>query len=138
MYKLGFFGVLLIIILGCSDNMPNSEGCGEKVIFSSAEFISTDNGVAFSNPVVEGDCLSITVSYSGCDDAIDFSLVTDGKVAYTLPPALRFDVKRGTNEGCKILFTKEVKFDLSEIRSLLNGADKARLSFPGVAYTWEL
>ncbi len=140
MYKFSLL-CFLFIMVGCSDNMPEQEPCGESIIVDADEYNDlTDQGLVFTNPQIDGDCLTVMVGFSGCDDTPEFDLITDGSIAESLPVQMFFKGRSDKNQACLAFFTKEVQYDLAPVRDLLNSIDKAILVFPGIdsRITWEL
>ncbi len=131
------------MLVSCSDKdfMPEADPCGDGIIVDADAYsMIEDQGLVFSNPQIDGDCLTLTIGFSGCDDTPVFSLVTDGSIAESFPVQMFFKGKSDVTQACLAFFTKEVQYDLSPVRDILKDIDTAILNFPGMdsRITWEL
>jgi hypothetical protein len=73
---------------------------------------------------IEGDCLKLRVYYSGCtrDHPINLAYLHPKCGTPPLPPPT-FEIKHDSRgEGCKMLVTNELSFDISPLRA--EGEDK--------------
>lgn len=87
---------------------------------SDAYVIQTGDDAA---PVIEGDTLTLTVSYSGGCKAHDVTLVTSGMFLESYPVQLAVTVAHDANgDMCEAYLTDEYEFDLTPIKTLYQEA----------------
>ena len=89
---------------------------------------TTNYGV--TNVVLNGDCLEITVSSSGCNpDNWDMNFVASEVVVETLPNQWYAKVELINNEVCQGVFQKTVSFDLTPFQ--ITGQNNVQINIAG-------
>lgn len=70
---------------------------------------------------IEGDILTIIVSYSGgCEDHV-FDLYTNKKYMKSMPPQLNLILEHdGNGDACRAMISQDLKFDISEIKTAMS------------------
>ena len=140
--------LIIMIALGCdheSDTLtedsdtagmePSDDGIDQPL---RGEVVINDTGMAAGQwgsdpymietggddtPVIEGDTLTITVSYGGgCEDH-DFTLVASNVFAESYPVQLRGIVAHDAHgDRCRAYLTEDYDFDLAPIKTLYQAA----------------
>jgi hypothetical protein len=110
--------IIIIMFLSCNndDNCPPIDtSCGpNSIIVSESTFNAIENyNYQISNVVLNGNCLAITISSSGCNpDNWSMNLFSTNAF-YTVFPLQRVaKIELITNEVCGAVFQKTVSFDL--------------------------
>lgn len=108
--------VFLLLLLGCNsddDNGSNDE-CGDQMIFDE-ELFNQESPSSFSiqNAEIDGDCLMVTLSASGCDGSSwEADLVSDGLETTSVPPSRSIRVDFTNIEACTAVITRTFQFYL--------------------------
>lgn len=126
-----YLAVLAMVIFnGCSNN-ENSSDCGDLLIIDQNKYndISIESAIFVDSPVLIGECLTVTLGYSGCNSGHEIELVTNGFVAESLPVQMFFKFNDLNPQACLAFFTEDYEFDLSPLIDILETEDKARLIF---------
>ncbi|WP_460218052.1 hypothetical protein [Psychroserpens sp. MEBiC05023] len=113
-----FCFALLFMNTQCDDEDVVEEPCGQTVVIDSGFFESAESG--FYNLIsadIEGNCLNINVSASGCDGSTwSMVLVDSGAVAESSPEQRFLKFVFTNQEVCLAVFTQERSFDLSSLQ----------------------
>ena len=122
--------VAIAIFNGCS-NSENSSDCGDLLIIDQNKYddISNESTIFVDSPTLMGECLTVTLGYSGCNNGHDIKLITNGFVAESYPVQVFFKFDDLNPQACLAFFTEEFEFDLSPLKDILGTEDKARLIF---------
>lgn len=112
-----FLGVFFVSCDFLDDHIKNpiKSKCNEKAVLDHVAFpqINTNN-YGITNVVLNGDCLEITVSASGCDpDNWTMNLVGAKSLAAVSPPHVGVKLELINNEACLAVFQKTVSFNLT-------------------------
>lgn len=118
------FNILIVIMLvfaGCKGDdsnccpHPNPTNCNKISVIDETKYNQTNtNNYNITNVVLNGDCLEITLSSSGCNpNNWDMNFVASEVVVETLPNQWNAKVELINNEACQALFQKTVSFDLT-------------------------
>lgn len=117
-----FLCLFIFLAYSCSDNNDSAPEDCVPVSFDSSKFNSSANyGALINDFTIDGNCLSISLGVSGCDDVHPIEMVSDGAIAESFPPQITFDFYDGTPQDCEAIFTLDREFDLSPIRELYDG-----------------
>ena len=104
----------------CKDQVVENQATCRKYVelnYSNYNSLRTDQ-VSLISATVDGDCLMLTLQYSGgCEDhQIDLALIQPECGTLPLPPPT-FEIRHNANNDvCKALVTKKYSFDVSGIR----------------------
>lgn len=124
----------LLLTVSCSDDNKKiiSSNCDKQAqVFSDHAFqdIITTN-YAITNVVLNDDCLSITVSSSGCDGEMwDMNLISTNNFSEYFPLERQVKVELDNQEACLAVFQKTVSFDLDSFQ--IAGQNEVRLNIEG-------
>lgn len=105
--------------------------CDKTVIIDKTIY----NGLGAPNyvinqAVINGDCLSVTYSASGCDGRTwEVDLIDSETVNKTTPPQRQLKLRLVNNELCMAYFTKTVSFDITSLRE--SGSNSVALTLTG-------
>ncbi|RYH75599.1 hypothetical protein EVU94_01170 [Flavobacteriaceae bacterium 144Ye] len=108
--------LLVFVLWSCNsddDNDSNNE-CGDQMIFDE-ELFNQESPSSFSiqNAEIDGDCLMVTLSASGCDGSSwEADLVTDGLETTSVPPSRSIRVDFTNIEVCTAVITRTFQFYL--------------------------
>lgn len=129
--------IIMLVFVGCKgdDSLccphPDPTNCNEFSIVDETKYNQTNtNNYNITNVVLNGDCLEITLSSSGCNpDNWDMNFVASEVVVETLP--IQWDTKVGliNNEACQAVFQKTVSFDLTPLKDA--GQNQVQINIQG-------
>ncbi|SFN21488.1 hypothetical protein SAMN05421741_102145 [Paenimyroides ummariense] len=127
----------MLIFFGCKgdDSLccphPNPTNCNEFSIIDETKYNQTNtNNYTITNVVLNGDCLEITVSSSGCNpNNWDMNFVASEVVVETLPNQWNAKVELINNEACQAVFQKTVSFDLTPFKII--GQNQVQINIAG-------
>ena len=108
-----FFG-----IIACNNDDNDSSNCDKVTIVSSEEYETAPNDQLFINTLeLNGDCLKINFSSSGCNgDTWSLKLIDSEIILESNPPQRNLRLSLKNEELCEALITKELTFDINELR----------------------
>lgn len=133
--------LFLFLIFGCSKddsndtktntNNPSSSAvtsCDFKAVISPKEF---KEAPAFPLTIqslnIEGDCLKIQFSASGCDgESWEVKLIDSGTILDSDPAQRGLRLSLENKEICQAVISKEVSFDISNLK---DGGNQILLNF---------
>ena len=122
MKYLPFILMLCIALTGCSEDddnqRPTSSDCDMDVIVSSTQFQDAPADlVSIDELTIDGDCLNISFSSSGCDgNSWEVKLIDAEAIAESLPPQRDLRLSLRSNEVCQAVISKEISFDISALQ----------------------
>lgn len=121
MKKTGLYVLLISIILSCSDKNGNNQSdlCDFETIINAEQFQNANvDPLTINSMEIEGDCLKINFSASGCSgDSWIVHLIDSGEILESFPPQrnLKFSLKN--SELCEAYITREISFDISNLQT---------------------
>ncbi|RRA94703.1 hypothetical protein [Paenimyroides viscosum] len=137
-YIFGFFLMLFlgVFFVSCDfldDHIKNpiTTTCDKSAVEDAVKLnqISTSN-YTITNVILNGDCLEVTISSSGCNpDNWTMNLVGAKSLAAVSPPHIGVKVELINNEACLAVFQKTVSFDLTDFQWV--GQNKVQLNIDG-------
>ena len=110
--------VVIFGIIACNNGEDNSNNCDQVTIISSEQYETAPNDQLFINTLeLNGDCLNINFSSSGCDgDTWILKLIDSENIIESIPPQRNLRLSLRNEEVCEAFITKELTFDVSELR----------------------
>ena len=108
-----------LLMFSCSDNdVVDQDNCDAQVIISSEDYTNTSNaGLTINSLEIEGDCLKVNYSASGCDgNSWELELIDSEAVLESFPVQRNLVLSLVDNEDCEAFITKEATFDISELQ----------------------
>lgn len=111
--------------------VPIISNCDKEAIENETRFQQTStNNYNITNVVLNGDCLEVTISSSGCDpNGWVMSLVASENVVETLPIQQNIKIELINNQACLAVFQKTVSFNLTPLQAV--GQNQIQLSVFG-------
>ncbi|MFP4845348.1 hypothetical protein [Winogradskyella sp. PE311] len=111
-------GLLLLSTQCDEDNVPISPLCDEVPIIDSSFYENSESDTfSILNAEVDGDCLLINLSASGCDGSSWQIELVDADIVQESSPVQRsLKLVLTNNEACLAVFTQRRSFDLRELR----------------------
>ena len=111
----------LVVVLGfiaCNNDDDDSNNCDQVTIVSSEQYETAPNDQLFINTLeINGDCLKINFSSSGCSgDTWILKLIDSENIMESNPPQRNLRLSLRNEEDCEALITKELTFDINELR----------------------
>lgn len=99
------------------ENVSMENNTYPEVIIDMKRFGEESDPFTLKSHKINGDTLSLVVSYSGgCQEHI-FDLVGNGSYAKSLPPQSRVRlIHNGNNDNCRSLVETNLKFNVKELR----------------------
>lgn len=127
----------MVVFVGCKGDdsnccpHPNPTNCNEFSIIDETKYNQTNtNNYTITNVVLNGNCLEITVSSSGCNpNNWDMNFVASEVVVETLPNMWYAKVELINNEDCQAVFQKTVSFDLTPFQ--ITGQNQVLIKIQG-------
>jgi hypothetical protein len=133
-----FFRVIsffLLLTISCSDDNNNNNAnsnCNKQAqVISDITFedIITANYM-ITNVVLDGDCLAVTVSSSGCSgDTWEMKLLGSNSVLQILPIQRSAKIELNNQEACLAIVQKTVSFDLVPFQ--IDGQNEVLINIEG-------
>ncbi|MCZ8089493.1 MAG: hypothetical protein O9282_06765 [Flavobacterium sp.] len=124
----------LLFTISCSDDDKKtvSSNCDKQaIVFNDDNFqdIITANYM-ITNVVLNDDCLSVTVSSSGCNgETWDMELISSTSILESFPVQRLVKVELDNEEACLAVFQKTVSFDLAPFQ--VDGQNQVILNIDG-------
>lgn len=110
---------------------PITSNCDKNAILDPTQFtnVSTTN-YSITNVVLNGDCLEVTVSSSGCDpNNWDMNLIGVASTTNVYPPLFHAKVELINNEAYQAVFQKTHSFDLTPFQ--MAGQNTVQIAIDG-------
>jgi len=110
--------VVIFGIIACNNDDDNSNNCDQVTIVSFEQYENAPNDQLFINTLeLNGDCLKINFSSGGCDgDTWILKLIDSESIMESNPPQRNLRLSLRNEEDCEALITKELTFDVNELR----------------------
>ncbi len=109
-----------ISLLGCNASKEVAKAsCTNTVVINAEQYeqINTTNGLVINSLKIEGDCLKVSYSSSGCSaETWELQLIDSGAILESLPPQRNLVFSFKNEEMCQAYFTKEATFNISSIK----------------------
>ena len=121
-YRLFTAIMILSTLMSCNDNDDNTSNdkniCEPEIIVSEEAFNNAPNsGHSINELQLEGDCLTIDFSASGCGgDTWEIKLVASPIVIETFPIQQFIRLSLKNEEVCRAVIRKSVTFDISKLK----------------------
>lgn len=114
-------GTILVCILLSSCNVDcncDALHCDQEVLISAEEYITAPNAqLTIHSLEINGDCLTISYSSSGCSgDSWELMLIDAGVILESYPPQRNLRLSLKNDEMCDAYITKEISFDIYELQ----------------------
>ena len=132
---------LLLMNTQCDEDDFVPEPCDQVTIIDNGFFQSAESNLYTLNTVeLDGDCLSIDISASGCDgNSWSMVLVDSGDVSESLPEQRSLKFIFSNTETCLAVFSQVRSFDLRPLQ--VEGSNEVILNienFPEpITYSYE-
>lgn len=108
-----------LLLVSCkSDDDTSGSDCDQQTIISAEQFENAPNApLTIIDMSIEGDCLRINFSASGCSgESWEIKLIDKGVILESSPPIRLLRVSLLNNEACLAVFTRDLTFDLTELQ----------------------
>ncbi len=120
-----FIIFLALVSLSCDNNTDDgnaSDSDCTPVIISESIFQNLTPSQLFIEELsIDGDCLTLKINLTGCDDDHTVDLISDGGIDESLPVQITFALRDNKLQDCEAIFLIEKQFDLLPIRGLADG-----------------
>ncbi|MBD0403290.1 hypothetical protein [Flammeovirga sp. EKP202] len=119
MKNLLFLTLTGLLLISCSKSTTTTPmiptDCDLITIVSEGEYINAPSDyVAINSVVIEGNCLKVNFSSSGCSgDSWEVKLVDANVILESDPPQRNLRLSMKNPEACEAYITKELSFDIS-------------------------
>jgi hypothetical protein len=133
-YFFTVMSVFLLLSISCSDDDKKTidSNCDKQAqVVSDTNFqdIITANYM-ITNVVLNGDCLSITISSSGCSgETWDVELISSNSILESFPVQRLVKIELDNPEVCLAIVQKTVSFDLAPFQ--VDGQNQVILNIDG-------
>ena len=129
--------IIMLVFVGCKgdDSLccpnPNPTNCNKVSVIDETKYQQTNtNNYTITNVVLNGDCLEITLSSSGCNpNNWNMNFIASEAVVETLPIQWYTKVELINNEACQAVFQKTVSFDLTPLKD--DGKNQVQINIQG-------
>lgn len=111
--------------------VPIETNCGKQSLLDDAKYLQVHtNNYTVLDATINGDCLEVKISSSGCDpNNWDMNFIASEVVVETNPIEYKTKVELINNETCLVVFQKTVSFDLTPLQ--ISGANQIQLNIDG-------
>ena len=118
MKKIILIGFVVIFGIIACNNDDDSNNCDQVTIISLEQYETAPNDQLFINTLeLNGDCLKINFSSSGCDgDTWILKLIDSESIMESNPPQRNLRLSLRNEEDCEAVITRELTFDVNELR----------------------
>ena len=120
MKKILILTIIGIAVLSCSDNDDNgnSNNCNFSSIVSAEQYENAPSDqLTINNLEINGDCLVINFSASGCDGNIWIvKLIDSEQILESNPIQRNLRISLENNEDCNAVPNKTLTFDISNLQ----------------------
>ena len=137
-YSILFVATILTLTLAsCKKHSNNCLACGPSAIISKELFESAPQSECVLQQLkITGDCLTATISASGCDgNSWVIQLIDIGEIAQPIPPVRKLRISLENKEICDAYITKEVSFYIKNVR--IAGSNKLLLNVSGKSIEYD-
>jgi hypothetical protein len=112
------FSVVLFGILSCTNDDDNLSSCDQVIVISSEQYANAPaDKLTINSLEINGDCLKINFSSSGCSgDTWKLKLIDSEVVLETNPPQRNLRLSFKNEEACEAYITKEITFDIKSLQ----------------------
>lgn len=126
------FICILLFNMQCNDDESVVvQPCGIDIILDNSAFNAAESH-AIEGVIINNDCITITISDSGCDSSNwVMTLIDSENIAESMPPQRYLKLKLINNEVCLAYFNKQENFDLAPLR--VEGLNEVILNIEGLA-----
>ena len=122
------YKILLIFIsfaflsFGCEKDDKELANCDQQTIIGESEYnTASQDNVSISSMEINGNCLKISFSASGCDGSSWIvKLIDSGVTLYSSPPQRNLILSLENKEVCLAVIGKEISFDIESLQ--VNGS----------------
>ena len=131
---------IFLALTACDDlDKVDEKTCPIASLVNNELFNDGPNGeLTIRSAAISGDCLSLTIEYSGGCEELNFSLVASEEVMESFPVQRNMRISFDDTDACKKLVTTELIFDLTPARP--SGEGKVILRLAGwadeISYTY--
>jgi len=121
MRNLLWLALVQFLFLSCLDgdgDRPDPNGCDQGTVISEQGYRNAPSDELTINSLeIEGDCLKINFSASGCSgESWKIILIDSGSIKESDPPQRDLRLILENNEMCEAFITRELTFNISELR----------------------
>ena len=119
----------------CDDDAPIAyeQNCSDdNLISDNTAFNNTEsNFYSLIDAIIDGDCITISFSSSGCSgETWNLKLIDSEAVIESFPPQRNLKVVLENDEACLAVFTQQRAFDITSLR--IEGANEVILNIEGL------
>ncbi len=127
-----FCFAILFLNTQCDEDDDVQPPCGQSVVVDSGFYQSAESDLfELTDFQIEGNCLNVNVSSSGCDGATwSLVLVDSGNVAESFPEQRYLKLVFSNDEECLAVISQERSFDLETIQ--VEGSNAIILNLEGL------
>lgn len=111
--------LISILLLSCSDgDDPDPNGCNLGTVISQERYRNAPSDELTINSLeIEGDCLKINFSASGCSgESWKIKLIDSGSILESDPPQRNLRLSLENKELCDAFITRELSFNIIKLR----------------------
>ena len=119
MKNLFLLALIPVFLLACTDgDEPDPNGCDQGTVISQELYRNSPSDEATINSIeIEGDCMRINFSASGCSgESWKITLIDSGSILESDPPQRNLRFSLDNNELCEAFITKNLTFNIKNLR----------------------
>ena len=120
---------LLLMNFQCDeDDAIQLSTCGVAVVLDNSAYQTIESDFyTLTSAEIDGDCLRVNISSSGCDASTwVLTLVDSEDIAESMPPQRYLKLALANNEACLAVFNKVQSFDLAVLK--IDGVNEVLLN----------
>lgn len=109
---------LALLCFSCEEENPGQTSCDQYTIISEREFENAPmDQVSISEMEINGNCLNIEFTSSGCDGSTwKVELIDSEAIAESNPPQRRLILSLENQEPCDAVISKTMSFDIESLQ----------------------
>lgn len=111
-------GLVLVVTYACNSSDDPSPTCLNTAIINNFQYENAESAIFDINAIsIDGDCLTINFSASGCDgNTWQLQVYDSGDIIETSPPQRNVRLVLFNNEACLAYITKDPPYDISSLQ----------------------
>ena len=131
--------IALGLLFSCEKPAVYEGPCDNEIVESTSSYNDGpyDPSTKINSIVWNGECLEISVSYSGGCEEHAFEIVTDGSIIKTDPPIINLGINHSNTDLCQAYLTESISIGLGD-NIFLNDEDEIILNFTNPIFTFTL
>ena len=122
--------IFTFILCSCGDPIEDSQNCDLRTIVDDNQYNKANEDYFINDAVLEGDCLNIALSASGCDGTTwGFDLYASSAIAESWPVQRYIRLSITNDELCDAVIEQTISIDLTPLQ--VDAYDQMNINLSG-------